>query len=84
MKNKYDMRLRVFDEIAEPVPSGTRITIYRKRNKWRVPLLWASIIGAMFASYAIAVNGAWLVAIIPMVYVLFILSMNLIGIVREK
>ena len=84
MRSKYDMRLRVFDEIAEPVPSGTRITIYRKRNKWRVPLLWASIIGAMVASYAIAVNGAHLPAIIPLIYVIFILAMNLIGIVREK
>ena len=32
MRDKYDWRIRVMDSIAEPVPSGTRLTIYKKRK----------------------------------------------------
>lgn len=81
MRDKYDWRIRVMDSVAEPIPSGTRLTISRKKNI-RVPVLWGTMIAAVGVACGMAAGGLWLQAVIPMMYPLFILSMNLIGIAR--
>lgn len=81
MRNRYDWRLRVMDEIAEPIPSGTRLTISRRKSI-RIPVLWGTMIAAVGVACGMAAGGLWLQAVIPMLYPLFILSMNLIGEVR--
>lgn len=82
MRNRYDWRLRVMDEVAEPVPSGTRMTIYRKRNPWRLPILLGSMFAAWIVSCVLVAHGQWLPALIPHLWPTTVVFANLIGLFR--
>lgn len=79
MKDRYDWRIRVMDTIAEPVPSGTRMSIYKKRNPLRLPILLTSIFGAFLASCILVACGNWTTAILPILWPAFVAVVNLIG-----
>lgn len=79
MRDKYDWRIRVMDSVAEPVPSGTRLAIYKKRNPYRLPILLISIFAAFLTSCILVAFCNWKGAIIPILWPAFVAAMNLIG-----
>lgn len=82
MRSKYDERIRVLDKVAEPVPSGTRLTIYKRRNPWRLPILLASMVGAWAVCCVLVAHGFWAAAIIPHLWPTTVCVANLIGLFR--